>query len=93
MVALTAPASVATTLVAAGQWHHYQIDITMVVGEKDLTQAFLVRGDWFNFGGAPRGAFVGFATPTGRDDMRLAENHRSAANSAHGNAVATRTRL
>ena len=93
MVALTAPAPVVTTLVADGQWHHYQIEITVVVGEKGLTQAFLVRGDWFNFGSAPRGAFVGFATPTGGDDMRLAEKHRSAVNSAHGNAVATSPRL
>lgn len=55
--ALTAPPSVATTLVADGQWRHYQIDITAALDEKDLTQAYLMLEDWFNYGSIPGDAF------------------------------------
>ena len=55
--ALTAPPSVATTLVADGQWHHYQIDFTAVLDEKDLTQAYLMLEDWFGLSSVPGDAF------------------------------------
>ena len=55
--ALTAPPSVATTLAADGQWHHYEIDFTAVLDEKDLTQAFLMLEDWFGLGSVPGDAF------------------------------------
>ena len=49
-LALTAPPSVATTLVADGQWHHYEIDFTAALDQLDLAQAFLMLEDWSNFG-------------------------------------------
>ncbi|HEX5221072.1 MAG TPA: hypothetical protein VFZ59_16025 [Verrucomicrobiae bacterium] len=55
--ALTAPPSVATTLVADGQWHHYEIDITAALDELDLAQAYLMLEDWSQFGSVPGDAF------------------------------------
>jgi hypothetical protein len=55
--ALTAPPSVATTLVADGQWHHYSIDFTEVITANGLTQTLLMLEDWFNFGSIPGDAF------------------------------------
>jgi len=44
--ALTVPAPTATTLVADGQWHHYEIDITAVVEANDLAAIVLILEDW-----------------------------------------------
>lgn len=55
--ALTAPPSVATTLVVDGAWHHYEIDFTEVVTANGLTETLLMVEDWFNFGSVPGDAF------------------------------------
>jgi hypothetical protein len=55
--ALTSPPGVATTLVADGQWHHYEIDFTAALDEMDLAQAYLVLEDWSNLGSIPGDAF------------------------------------
>jgi len=55
--ALTVPPPVATTLVADGAWHHYDIDFTSVVVSNNLTQTLLMLEDWFNFGSVPGDAF------------------------------------
>jgi hypothetical protein len=55
--ALTVPAPIATTLVADGQWHHYEIDITAVVEANDLTAIVLMLEDWGGLGSIPGDAF------------------------------------
>ena len=55
--ALSSPPGVATTLVADGQWHHYEIDFTAALGEMDLAQAYLMLEDWSNFASLPGDAF------------------------------------
>ena len=45
---LNAPPSVATTLIADGQWHHYEIDFTAALDQLDLAQAYLMLEDWSN---------------------------------------------
>ena len=54
---LNVPPSVATPLVADGQWRHYEIDFTEVVTANGLTQTLLMLEDWFNFGSVPGDAF------------------------------------
>jgi len=54
---LTAPPSVATTLVADGHWHHYEIDFTEVVEANGLTETLLTLEDWFDRGSVPGDAF------------------------------------
>jgi len=55
--ALTSPPSVATTLVADGQWHHFEIDFTAALDQLDLAQAYLMLEDWANFGSIPGDAY------------------------------------
>lgn len=45
---LNSPPSVATTLIADGQWHHYEIDFTAALDQLDLAQAYLMLEDWSN---------------------------------------------
>lgn len=54
---LTAPASVATPLVADGQWHHYEIDITAAIEAGDFTTVVLMLEDWGGLGSIPGDAF------------------------------------
>jgi hypothetical protein len=51
------PAPIATTLVADGQWHHYEIDFTALVEANDLTAMLLMLEDWGGFGSVPGDAF------------------------------------
>lgn len=56
--ALTVPPPVATTLIADGQWHHYEIDFTSVITANGLSTALLMLEDWFGFDtGIPGDAF------------------------------------
>jgi len=54
---LTAQAPIATTLVADGQWHHYEIDFTALVEANDLTAIVLMLEDWNGRGSIPGDAF------------------------------------
>jgi hypothetical protein len=51
--ALNTPPSVATTLVADGQWHHYEIDITEFIVANQLTGTHLMLEDWLDLGSVP----------------------------------------
>ena len=48
--ALNAPPSVATQLVADGQWHHYEVNITPLVLAAQLTGTHLMLEDWVGLG-------------------------------------------
>lgn len=54
---LSAPPSVATTLVANSQWRSYEIDFTEIVASNGLTQTFLMLEDWFDRGSVPGDVF------------------------------------
>jgi hypothetical protein len=46
--ALNVPATVATTLTADGQWHHYSVDFTEVVLSNNLTSIQVMLEDWYD---------------------------------------------
>jgi hypothetical protein len=45
--ALNVPATVATVLIADGQWHHYAVDFTEVVLSNSLTSIQVMLEDWY----------------------------------------------
>jgi len=67
--AITVPPPVATTLIADGTWHHYDIDFTSVVVSNNLPQTLLMVEDWFNFNSVPGDAFFDNIKVTGVFDI------------------------
>ena len=82
--ALTVPPPVATTLIADGTWHHYDIDFTSVVVSNDLTQTLLMVEDWFNFGSVPGDAFFDNIRVVGVFDINTVLNQIPCAGPAPG---------
>lgn len=66
---LSAPPSVATTLVANGQWRRYEIDFTEIVASNGLTQTFLMLEDWFDRGSVPGDVFFDNVSVVGVFDV------------------------
>lgn len=49
--------TVATPLVADGQWHHYEVDITALIEAGDLTSILLILEDWGGLDSIPGDVF------------------------------------
>ncbi|MGC3957192.1 MAG: hypothetical protein QM813_04255 [Verrucomicrobiota bacterium] len=67
--AVTAPVPIATTLVANGQWHHYEIDITALIDANDLSAIVLMLEDWGGLGSVPGDVFFDNISVVGLYDI------------------------
>lgn len=61
--------TVATPLIADGQWHHYKVDITPLIEAGDLSAIALILEDWGGLGSVPGDVFFDNIRVTGCYDL------------------------